>query len=325
MPGVIDVKNLEVCIDTYRGRVFPVRDVSFLIEKGQIFSLVGESGCGKSTVAKTLMRLNPEPPTHINSGSIIFEDKDIVKLSEKELKKIRGNGISMIFQDPMTCLNPTMTVGNQIIETLRNHEKISPKDAWNKSVELLTAVGIPDPESRMREYPHEFSGGMRQRAMIAMALACNSSLLIADEPTTALDVTIQAQILELLKELQKKTGIAILLITHDLGVVANMADVVGVMYAGQIVEMASCMELFTNPIHPYTKSLLKAKPRVDQDRTKPLDSINGMPPSLLNPPEGCAFFERCKECSVECEGKCQVLKEVKPNHFVRCKKCEVNN
>ncbi len=297
---LLKVEDLEVSIQTYRGEVQAVRGVSFSIRPGEVFSIVGESGCGKSVTAQTIMKLNASPPVFIRKGKIIFEGRDIVPLSEKEMRQIRGRDISMIFQDPMTSLNPSKKVGKQIEEALKVHQHGHRKDMWNRSVELLRLVGIPSPAVRARQYPHEFSGGMRQRAMIAMGLACTPKLLIADEPTTALDVTIQAQILELMKKMKEREGNAIILITHDLGVVANMADKVAVMYAGKIVETASCDELFAHPLHPYTRQLLAAKPKLNQSRDKKLVTIEGMPPSLINPPTGCPFAERCKEKTARC-------------------------
>lgn len=315
---LLKVENLQVGIKTYRGEVQAVRNVSFTVDRGEIFSIVGESGCGKSVTAQTLMKLNPSPPTMIKSGHIYFEGRDIVPLKEKEMRKLRGREISMIFQDPMTCLNPSKKVGKQIAEALIVHEKMGREQTKKKVIELLSLVGIPSPEERAEQYPHEYSGGMRQRAMIAMGLACRPKLLIADEPTTALDVTIQAQILELMKKTKEITGNAIILITHDLGVVANMADKVAVMYAGKIVEMTSCMEIFKNPLHPYTIQLLAAKPKFDQKKEERLVPIDGMPPSLLDPPVGCAFAERCKYCTERCRKEQPELKTMENGHQVSC-------
>ena len=315
---LLKVENLQVGIKTYRGEVQAVRNVSFTVDRGEIFSIVGESGCGKSVTAQTLMKLNPSPPTMIKSGHIYFEGRDIVPLKEKEMRKLRGREISMIFQDPMTCLNPSKKVGKQIAEALTVHEKMGREQTKKKVIELLSLVGIPSPEERAEQYPHEYSGGMRQRAMIAMGLACRPKLLIADEPTTALDVTIQAQILELMKKTKEITGNAIILITHDLGVVANMADKVAVMYAGKIVEMTSCMEIFKNPLHPYTIQLLAAKPKFDQKKEERLVPIDGMPPSLLDPPVGCAFAERCKYCTERCRKEQPELKTMENGHQVSC-------
>ncbi|RWZ55147.1 ABC transporter ATP-binding protein [Halobacillus fulvus] len=291
MEKLLDVKNLHVSFDTYGGEVQAVRGVNFDVKKGETLAIVGESGSGKSVTTKALMQLIPMPPGRIKEGEILFEGKDLAKLSEKEMQKIRGKDISMIFQDPMTSLNPTMKVGNQIMEGLIKHQKMNKTQARKRVVELLELVGIPDPESRMKQYPHQFSGGMRQRVVVAIALACNPKLLIADEPTTALDVTIQAQILELMKDIQKKTDSGIIFITHDLGVVANVADRVAVMYAGKIVEVGTVDDIFYNPKHPYTWGLLGSMPSLDSQDAE-LYAIPGSPPDLLNPPKGDAFAAR---------------------------------
>ena len=283
--------------------VHAVNNVSFDVEEGEVFSLVGESGCGKSVTAQTLMKLNPSPPTMIKNGEILLNGKDIVPMNKHEMKSIRGREISMIFQDPMTSLNPTQRIGKQIEEAVRVHETVSEQEARQRAISMLEKVGVPGPEERILQYPHEFSGGMRQRVMIAMGLACDPQLLIADEPTTALDVTIQAQILELIKQIQQEKGISVLLITHDLGVVANMADKVAVMYAGKIVETGTCRQVMKTPMHPYTKALLAAKPTADQTKGEKLVCIEGMPPSLLNPPKGCAFADRCSYCTEKCRNE----------------------
>jgi peptide/nickel transport system ATP-binding protein len=290
---ILDVKNLKVSFDTYAGVIQAVRGVSFQLNKGETLAIVGESGSGKSVTAKSLMKLIPNPPGKITGGEILFEDKNLVNYSEKQMQNIRGSAISMIFQDPMTSLNPTMTVGKQIMECILKHKDITKKDAKEKTVELLNMVGIPNAERRIDDYPHQFSGGMRQRVVIAMAIACNPKILIADEPTTALDVTIQAQILELLKGLQKKLGTSIIFITHDLGVVANIADRVAVMYAGKIVEIGTVYEIFYNPQHPYTWGLLGAMPILNHYDTE-LVTIPGSPPDLNHPPKGDAFAIRNK-------------------------------
>lgn len=266
MNTILDVKNLSVSFDVYGGAVQAVRDLSLAIGKGEAIAIVGESGSGKSVTARAIMRLISSPPGRIHEGSIWFNGQDLLQISEKEMQSIRGNKIGMIFQDPMTSLNPTLTIGIQIAEGLMKHQSLKKADAKAKSIELLDLVGIPNAESRFSQYPHQFSGGMRQRVVIAIALACNPTLLIADEPTTALDVTIQAQILQLLKNLQKDLGTSIILITHDLGIVADLCERVFVMYAGQIVENATKREIFLNPQHPYTKGLLKSLPRLDQKR-----------------------------------------------------------
>ncbi|MCP3026680.1 ABC transporter ATP-binding protein [Halobacillus sp. A5] len=291
MDKLLEVKNMHVSFDTYGGEVQAVRGVNFSLNKGETLAIVGESGSGKSVTTKALMKLIPMPPGRIKEGEILFEGRDLAKLSEKEMQKIRGKEISMIFQDPMTSLNPTMKVGNQIAEGLIKHQKLSKSAAKSRVIELLELVGIPDPENRMKQYPHQFSGGMRQRVVVAIALACNPKLLIADEPTTALDVTIQAQILELMKDIQKKTDSGTIFITHDLGVVANVADRVAVMYAGRIVEIGTVDDIFYNPKHPYTWGLLGSMPSLDAEVSE-LYAIPGSPPDLLNPPKGDAFAPR---------------------------------
>lgn len=300
MKRVLQVKDLHVSFDTYAGEIKAVRGVSFELNEGEVLAIVGESGCGKSVTAQTIMKLNPMPPAKIVNGEILLCDKDIAKTSEKEMMKIRGKDVSMIFQDPMTCLNPTMQVGKQLTEAIRHHRKLSKDEAEKEAIRLLDLVKIPNAKQRAKQYPHEFSGGMRQRVMIAMALSCAPKLLIADEPTTALDVTIQAQIMDLLQEIKEKTNTAIILITHDLGVVASMADRVAVMYAGKIVETGSAEDIFYRPAHPYTKALLKSLPTVDMNRSERLVSIGGTPPDLLNPPKGCGFANRCTNCMKIC-------------------------
>ncbi|MBT2688338.1 ABC transporter ATP-binding protein [Bacillus sp. ISL-47] len=292
MEKLLEVKNLEVSFQTYGGTVKAVRGVSFDLHKGETLAIVGESGSGKSVTSQSIMKLIPMPPGQISGGQILLSGDDIVPKTEKQMEKIRGKEISMIFQDPMTSLNPTMKIGNQITEGLIKHQNMSKQDAKNRAIELLRLVGIPMSEKRVNQYPHEFSGGMRQRAMIAIALAANPKLLIADEPTTALDVTIQAQILELMKDLQSKMDTSIIFITHDLGVVANVADRVAVMYAGQIVEMGTVDEIFYDPRHPYTWGLLASMPSVDSDDSAELAAIPGTPPDLTNPPKGDAFAAR---------------------------------
>ena len=277
MEEILKIDNLHVSFDTYAGEVHAVRGVSLEVNKGEVLAIVGESGCGKSVTAQTIMKLNPMPPARIKEGSIKLCGKDIVAASEKEMQDIRGQMVSMIFQDPMTCMNPTMRVGKQLTETLVNKKKISKADAEKEAVRLLQMVQIPNAEERAKQYPHEFSGGMRQRAMIAMALACNPQLLIADEPTTALDVTIQAQIMQLMGKIKDDTKTAIILITHDLGVVANLADHVAVMYAGKVVEKGTVRDIFYNPGHPYTKALLKSLPTIDTKKEEQLVSIPGTP------------------------------------------------
>ncbi|GAE93581.1 oligopeptide transport ATP-binding protein OppD [Gracilibacillus boraciitolerans JCM 21714] len=288
---ILDVRNLQVTFDTYGGSVKAVRGLDFSLRKGETLAIVGESGSGKSVTTKALMGLIPKPAGKIPKGEILFEGRDLAKLSDKQMQKIRGKEISMIFQDPMTSLNPTMKIGKQIMEGLILHQKLSQSHAKTRAIELLELVGIPEPKSRINQYPHQFSGGMRQRVVIAIALACNPKILIADEPTTALDVTIQAQILELMKDIQKKMDTSIIFITHDLGVVANVADRVAVMYAGKIVEIGTVDDVFYNPKHPYTWGLLGSMPTVDNKEEK-LIAIPGTPPDLIHPPQGDAFAVR---------------------------------
>ncbi|GJI59104.1 ABC transporter ATP-binding protein [Bacillus altitudinis] len=291
---ILEVKDLAISFKTYGGEVQAIRGVNFHLNKGETLAIVGESGSGKSVTSQAIMRLIPMPPGYFKRGEILFDGQDIVKKTEKQMQTIRGKDISMIFQDPMTSLNPTMKVGKQITEVLFKHEQISKEAAEKRAIELLELVGIPMPEKRIKQYPHEFSGGMRQRVVIAMALAADPKLLIADEPTTALDVTIQAQILELMKEIQQKVETSIIFITHDLGVVANVADRVAVMYAGQIVETGTVDEIFYNPQHPYTWGLLASMPSLDTDggAEGKLTAIPGTPPDLTNPPKGDAFALR---------------------------------
>lgn len=297
---ILEVNNLAVNFLVGKQEVTAISDVTFHIDKGQTLGVVGESGCGKSVTATSILRLLPKSTSHFASGEIILDGKDLVKLSDKEMCAIRGTKASMIFQEPMTSLNPVYTIGTQMVETIRAHDKSkSKKDAFAYGIEMLEKVGIPAAEQRMHEYPHQLSGGMRQRVMIAMALSSNPLLLIADEPTTALDVTIQAQILELLKDLRKKMDTAILMITHDMGVIADIADYVMVMYAGKVVEYNSVAEIFKHPKHPYTIGLLKSIPRLDQD-TEELFTIKGVVPSLTEMPAGCRFCTRCTEAEDIC-------------------------
>lgn len=298
---LLKVDNLKVSFKTYAGEVQSVRGINFEVKKGECLGIVGESGCGKSVTSQAIMQLLKTPPAMYKEGSIIFEGEDLLKKSEKEMQKVRGNSISMIFQDPMTSLNPTQKIGKQIAEVLREHKKISKAEAYAEAEKMLELVSMPEPKKRMNQYPHEFSGGMRQRAMIAMALACRPKLIIADEPTTALDVTVQAQILELLQKVQKEIGMSIIMITHDLGVVAKMCDRVAVMYAGQIVEQGSVDAIFNRPSHPYTKGLLSAVPSMEMDRSKALTTIPGTPPDLFAPPAGCGFYARCNKAMKVCQ------------------------
>ncbi|MFD1849795.1 ABC transporter ATP-binding protein [Oceanobacillus bengalensis] len=318
MQAVLEVKQLKTQIDTNEGVVKAVDGVSFTVEAGQTVGIVGESGSGKSVLAHSIMQLNPVPPTFYPEGEIIFEGKNLLNLSERELRKIRGNEIAMIFQDPMSSLNPVFKIGDQLVEAVLTHQKMSRQDARARAVELLTDVGIPDPERRMNDYPHQFSGGMRQRVLIAIALACNPKLLIADEPTTALDVTIQAQILELMRDIQKKYGTAIIMITHDLGVVSQMADKVLVMYSGRIVEEGSVEDIFYRPSMPYTWSLLRSLPRLDAEAHERLINIEGQPPNLVSPPKGCNFHPRCPFSTEQCLEVDPELTVRGDGHFAAC-------
>jgi oligopeptide transport system ATP-binding protein len=291
--NILQVKDLQISFSTYAGEVEAVRGVSFDLRRGETLAIVGESGSGKTVTAKSLMRLLPEANTLIKDGEVIFEGENLLTLSEQRMQKIRGSKIAMVFQDPMTSLDPTMRVGKQIAESLRKHLGLSGQRAKERAVELLTLVGIPNPEDRVRQYPHQFSGGMRQRVVIAIALSCEPQILIADEPSTALDVTIQAQILELLRELQEQLGMSVMLITHDLGVVAHTAHRVAVMYAGKVVETGTLREVFYNPQMPYTWGLLSSIPLPTADRSQELIPIPGSPPDMLDPPKGCPFTPRC--------------------------------
>jgi oligopeptide/dipeptide ABC transporter ATP-binding protein len=290
---LLEVRDLKTYFKVKAGRVRAVDGVSFAIKPGEKLGIVGESGSGKSVTALSVMRLLPQPPAENAGGSVLFEDQELLDLPESGMRKIRGGKIGMIFQDPMTCLNPTMTVGKQIAEALRIHLKLSKEEALKRALSLLEQVGIPAAAERIDSYPHQFSGGMRQRVMIAIALACNPRLLIADEPTTALDVTVQAQILDLINGVSSEFGTAVILITHDLGVVAGMTDRVVVMYAGKVMETAPTEEIFANPRHPYTLGLLASVPRLDEERQSQLKTIEGAPPDLIKPPPGCPFMPRC--------------------------------
>jgi len=317
--ALLSVKGLSTHFFAEKGVVKAVQDVSFSIKKGRTFALVGESGCGKSVTALSIMRLVSEPQGKTVSGEIIFDGKNLLSLSEKQMRDVRGNDIAMVFQEPMTSLNPVYTVGNQIVEAITLHQKKNVSEAWADTVEMLQKVGISDPQQRAREYPHQMSGGMQQRIMIAMAISCEPDLLIADEPTTALDVTIQAQILDLLDELQKQTGMSILLITHDLGIVAERAEDIAVMYASRIVEVAQAQELFEEPLHPYTQGLLKSLPRLDFEGER-LHTISGNVPDPLHFPTGCKFHPRCQRgCDdKKCQSAEPELREVQPGRAVAC-------
>jgi oligopeptide/dipeptide ABC transporter ATP-binding protein len=290
---LLEVRNLRTTFQTSGGSVRAVDGVSWDVEEGETVALVGESGCGKSVSALSIMRLVAEPAGRIEGGEVIYKGRDLLRITEEEMRSVRGREIGMVFQEPMTSLNPVLTIGRQLTEGLEIHMHMNPAQARARAVELLGLVGIPDAERRLTQYPHHFSGGMRQRMMIAMALACNPSLILADEPTTALDVTIQAQILELMRDLSRRLGVAMLIITHNLGVVARYADRVNVMYAGRIIERASAAELYANPRHPYTLGLLRSVPRLDEPRRARLAPIEGQPPDLTRLPPGCAFSPRC--------------------------------
>ncbi|MEW6263282.1 MAG: ABC transporter ATP-binding protein [Thermodesulfobacteriota bacterium] len=318
---LLKVENLATVFDLHEGRIKAVDGVSFDLEEGRTLGLVGESGCGKSVTALSIMRLVPNPPGRIASGRIVFQDRDLLELDDEEMRRLRGNRISMIFQEPMTSLNPVFTVGEQIAEVFRLHQNQGRGESLKKAEEMLRQVGIPSPERRVREYPHQLSGGMRQRVMIAMALACRPRLMIADEPTTALDVTIQAQILTLMNQLRREIGTAILLITHNLGVVAEMADQVAVMYAGRIVESAGVNELFSRPAHPYTVGLLRSLPPGPTEPVRDnLEAIEGLVPSLLALPSGCKFRDRCPEAFDLCAEMEPELYDLGAGRLARCLK-----
>jgi len=322
--NLVQIKNLKTYFYTEDGIVKAVDDVSFNIRKGEIIGVVGESGCGKSVTAMSIMRLIPSPPGKIVGGEIIFEDKNILQLKDHEMRKIRGNDIAVIFQEPMTSLNPIFTIGYQIEEVILLHQKSNKVEATKKAIEMLKLVGVPRADEIVSCYPHELSGGMRQRAMIAMAVSCNPKLLIADEPTTALDVTIQAQILDIMRDLKKKLNTSIMLITHDLGVIAEMAEYVVVMYAGKVVEEAPVIELFKNPMHPYTDGLMKSKPSLDKDVDR-LYSIPGQVPNPIDMPEECHFCARCPSVMDICRKQQPPIREITPGHKVACFLYEAQN
>jgi oligopeptide/dipeptide ABC transporter ATP-binding protein len=308
--SLLEVRELSTTFQTAAGLVRAVDGVSWSIEPGETVALVGESGCGKSVSALSVMRLVSEPAGRIESGEILYQGRDLLKLSEEEMRRVRGREIAMVFQEPMTSLNPVLTIGRQITEVLEIHMGMTQLQAHARAIELLGMVGISDPERRLAQYPHHFSGGMRQRMMIAMALACSPSLILADEPTTALDVTIQAQILELMRSLSRQLGVAMLIITHNLGVVARYADRVNVMYAGRIIERAGAAELYANPRHPYTLGLLRSVPRLDEPRRARLAPIEGQPPDLTRLPPGCAFTPRCAYRVERCEREAPALEPI---------------
>ncbi len=315
---ILRVRDLQTHFKTDAGVVKAVDGVSFDLHKGETLGIVGESGSGKSVTNLSLMRLIPSPPGRIVGGEVMFHDTDLMSISDREMRQIRGNKISMIFQDPMTSLNPFLRVSTQLIETIRLHQGLSKRAARAQAVEMLSMVGIPKPEARIEQYPHQFSGGMRQRVMIAMALSCNPEILIADEPTTALDVTIQAQILEIIQRLADELGTAVIMITHDLGVVAGMCDNVAVMYAGKIVEKGTTRELFADPKHPYTKGLIHSVPRLDQDHQERLFSIEGQPPNLIGLPDACPFYPRCDSVMDICKQKYPASEDLSATRAVNC-------
>jgi oligopeptide transport system ATP-binding protein len=315
---LLEVKNLETKFYTQDGVVEAVNGISYTLDEGECLGIVGESGCGKSVSVLSLMRLIPDPPGKITDGEVHFKGRDLLDLSQEEMRRVRGSEIAMIFQEPMTSLNPVLTVGFQIMEALKLHQGMDSEHARDRTAELLELVGIPKAEERLDDYPHQFSGGMRQRAMIAMGLSCNPSLLIADEPTTALDVTIQAQIVELVQELREKLGMAVIWITHDLGVIARLAERVIVMYAGHIVEEASVKDVYGKPRHPYTLGLLGSLPRLDEAPGTQLYSIEGQPPDQTELPPGCPFIKRCTYSVERCKHEMPPLEEVEREHKVAC-------
>jgi oligopeptide/dipeptide ABC transporter ATP-binding protein len=318
--SLLRINDLHTYFYTHDGIVKAVDGLDLNVGHGETIGLVGESGCGKSVTALSILRLIQNPPGKIIKGKILFEGKDLLQLTPNQMRKIRGNQISMIFQEPMTSLNPVFTIGSQVVETIRLHMNVSKKEAYNRALEMLKKVAISDRKKRINEFPHQMSGGMRQRIMIASALSCNPKILIADEPTTALDVTIQAQILDLMNTLKEDVGASVILITHDLGVIAEMAQSVAVMYTGKIVEFANAVELFTNPLHPYTLGLMASLPRlngaVTEDRL--LSTISGVVPSLIDLPKGCNFWERCSQTMDICQNKDPELIDVGSGHMLRC-------
>ena len=319
---LLDIKNLQIRFKTRDGMVQAVNGVSFNLKAGESLGIVGESGCGKSVSAMSILKLIPEPPAIIEAEKMDFDGMDITNAKKREMRKIRGNEIAMIFQDPMTCLNPVLSINKQMCETMRLHMGLSKEEATDRAIDLLGKVGITAPELRLKSYPHQLSGGIRQRIMIAMAIACKPTILLADEPTTALDVTIQDQILRLMKDLAEELQMATILITHNLGAVAGFAHRIIVMYAGQVVEMADSDSIFDNPLHPYTSGLLASIPRVDETEQKRLFSIKGKLPSPIFIPEGCAFAQRCIYAFEKCTAHSPVLEERNPGHFVSCWKGE---
>ncbi|HSF95493.1 MAG TPA: ABC transporter ATP-binding protein [Thermohalobaculum sp.] len=318
MTKLLEIKDLRTQFFTSAGVVQAVDGITYDVAPGETVAVVGESGCGKSVSAMSILRLIPDPPGKIVGGSILFDGKDLLALSDEEMRNVRGKDIGMIFQEPMTSLNPVLSVERQLTETLEEHLDITREAAKARALEMLQLVGISDPKRRLNQYPHHLSGGMRQRVMIAMALVCEPKLIIADEPTTALDVTIQAQILELMKELTRKLGVAMIIITHNLGVVARYADRVNVMYAGRIIESGTAEEIYHNPKHPYTLALLRSVPRMDQKRGAKLQPVGGQPPDLTKLDEGCSFRPRCAFATEKCAASKPALEEVAPGHISAC-------
>ncbi len=318
MKHLLEVQDLKTTFHTRAGDARAVDNVSLYVDRGETLGIVGESGSGKSVTALSILRLLPQPPAEIEGKGIFFEDQDILSLGDEELRQLRGGKISMIFQDPMTSLNPVYSVGFQIAETVQLHLNVGRGEAHQRAIDMLTRVGIPGASKRVNDFPHHFSGGMRQRVMIAIALACNPSMLIADEPTTALDVTIQAQILDLMRGLSKEFNTAVILITHDMGVVAGMTQRVNVMYAGKVVEASSTRQLFAKPAHPYTQALLQSIPRMDDERGKRLQPIKGQPPEIINLPPGCSFAPRCFKVQPKCRVETPPLRETAPGQSAAC-------
>lgn len=318
MAALLEINDLKTQFFTSAGVVRAVDGITYNVKPGETVAIVGESGCGKSVGAMSILKLIPDPPGRIVEGSIMFDGKDLVQLTDDEMRHIRGRDIGMIFQEPMTSLNPVLSIGRQLTETLEEHLGTSKQDGLARAKELLGLVGISEPDRRLKQYPHHLSGGMRQRVMIAMALACNPKLIIADEPTTALDVTIQAQILELMKNLTRDLGVAMIIITHNLGVVARYADRVNVMYAGRIIESGTAQDVYHNPKHPYTLALLQSVPRMDQPRGQKLKPVDGQPPDLTKLDDGCSFRPRCRFATEECAGSKPPLVETSPGHISAC-------
>lgn len=318
MAELLKVQDLETQFRVREGIVHAVNGVSFSLKEGETLGIVGESGCGKSVTVMSMLRLIPSPPGKVVAGQAFYQGKDLLKMSDEEIRHVRGSQISMVFQDPMTSFNPVLTIGRQVAEPLEIHQGMSRKQAYERVADMLELVGIPKAKARLNDYPHQFSGGMRQRVMIAMSLVCNPSVLIADEPTTALDVTIQAQIVELVKELRDKLGMAIIWITHDLGVIAGLADRMAVMYGGYIIETAPVKSLYGMPTHPYTLGLLNSLPRLDTDQYRRLESIDGLPPILMDKPTSCPFAPRCTFVKDRCLQENPPLMETSPDHYTAC-------